>query len=234
MGACRRQRRISAGPALSSAVRRTVRRSRRNGARSPGGAAGHDARPVAVAPERGIEGPEFESGQPVERFQRQPGEPGAARHDGEAGGAGAQHGRGAPAGLPEQAVEQALEGGRRVGCGCRGHVGCGCRGVEVDPGPGREVAGGGSGSEQRMAGGGDDGGCQVEEALAPQEGRRGMAGIGAAEVEVVPTVLQQAQALGERRGAQDEPDAGRQFAEGGGGRGVDDGPKVRLFAAFST
>ena len=46
-----------------------------------------------------------------------------------------------------------------------------------------------------------------------------MAGIGAAEVEVAPAVRQQAQAVGEGRGAQGQPDAGGALAEGGGGRG---------------
>ena len=68
--------------------------------------------------------PEPRRGQPVEEVERQPGEPEPGRHREQAGGAGTQHARGAPAGVSEQPLQQAIEGGR----------------VEVDPRPGGEVA----------------------------------------------------------------------------------------------
>ena len=151
-----------------------------------GGAPGDEPGAAAVRAEGERQRPEPRPGQPVEVVERQPGEPGAGRHREQAGGAGAQHGRGAPAGFAEQPFQQAVEGGR----------------VEVDPRPGGEVAGCGSALQQRMALGGDDACGSVGEAFAPQEGGQRVAGIGADAVEVALAPDEQAQALGEGGGAQ--------------------------------
>ncbi len=100
-----------------------------------GGAPGDEAGASAAPAEGERQRPEPRRGQPVEVVERQPGEPGPGRHREQAGGAGPEHGRGAPAGVAEQPLQQAVEGGR----------------VEVDPRPGGEIAGCGSALQQRMA-----------------------------------------------------------------------------------
>ena len=115
-----------------------------------GGAPGDEAGAAAVPSKGERQRPEPRHGQPVEVVERQPGEPGPGRHREQAGGAGPQHGRGAPAGVAEQPLQQAVEGGR----------------VEVDPRPGGEVAGCGTAVEQRIAG---IGAAAVQVALAPDE-----------------------------------------------------------------
>ena len=69
-----------------------------------------------------------------------------------------------------------------------------------------------------MALGGDDAGGDVGQALAAQEGGQRVAGVGAAAVQVALAPDEQAQALGEGRGAQGQRDAGRVLAEPGEGR----------------
>ena len=164
-----------------------------------GGAPGDEAGAAAAPAEGERQRPEPRRGQPVEVVERQPGEPGPGRHREQAGGAGPQHGRGAAAGVAEQPLQQAVEGGR----------------VEVDPRPGGEVAGCGSALQQRMGLGGDDARGSVGEAFAPQEGGQRVAGIGGAAVQVALAPDEQAQALGEGGGAQGQRDAGGALAEGG-------------------
>ena len=81
-----------------------------------GRAPGHDAGPVALPAEARIDGTEPQPPQAFEELDRQPGEPGHGRHQERAGGARPQHGRGMPAGLPEQQIQEMVEG-RRPGTG---------------------------------------------------------------------------------------------------------------------
>ena len=62
-----------------------------------------------------------------------------------------------------------------------------------------EVAYSGPAGQQWMAVASDDGGGEFEETLAPQEGWKRHAGVGAAAMQVALPVLQEPQALGERR-----------------------------------
>ena len=125
----------------------------------------------------------------------------ARRHREEGGGAGAQHGGNPPAGLPEQPFQDGVEGwlhvAGRASTGRREH-----RCVVVDPRVAGEIAESGPACQQRMAVAGHDAGGELDETLAAQERRKRPAGVGAAAMQVALPVLQEPQALGERRRAQ--------------------------------
>ena len=75
----------------------------------------------------------------IEEVQRQPGEPRAGRHQAQAGRPSAQHRGDSLTGLPEQPVEEAVEGRRPAAGRYRDRRGVD-RGPVVDPWPGGEVA----------------------------------------------------------------------------------------------
>ena len=99
----------------------------------------------------------------------------AGRHQEQAGGTGVKDRRRALSGLPEQPVQEPIQGCLVASVQRRG------RGrVEVDPRVAGEIANGGPGVEQRMILVGDDAGGRVEEWLATQECRQRLAGVVAA------------------------------------------------------